>query len=376
MLSKTIWLKIVIGIALTSILLLGTSLKTALLDGALLEANAHLNDLMKSPNSFLLSTPTTISGRTREEQEEFFKKNTLGDDSLDTWFDRSQTQALIVQKKGRIVYERYSPDTDDGRNINAMSMTKTIVAILIGVAIDDGFINSEKDSISRYLPEIVQQPESPVTLRDLLRHTSGIKSASIDIRATLKGNPLVTPLSEISFDGDRLFRYDNMNYHLLSLVLRNIYKKPLNQLIADKIWHPLKLQEASVINTTGYCCVFATARSWLEIGNLFLNPKIQIVSASWLKKMVEDSVIPEWFYVQATGKSVSNSYGYHIYGGLPNSPEVFWVEGMGLQLVMINPQTQTVIVRLGGIPSVLNVFSNRHDNSIIEPLLNILMADL
>ncbi len=376
MLSKTIWLKIVIGIALTSILLLGTPLKTALLDGALLEANAHLNDLMKSPNSFLLSTPTTISGRTREEQEEFFKKNTLADDSLDTWFDRSQTQALIVQKKGRIVYERYSPDTDDGRNINAMSMTKTIVAILIGVAIDDGFINSEKDSISRYLPEIVQQPENSVTLRDLLRHTSGIKSASIDIRATLKGNPLVTPLSEISFDGDRLFRYDNMNYHLLSLVLRNIYKKPLNQLIADKIWHPLKLQEASVINTTGYCCVFATARSWLEIGNLFLNPKIQIVSASWLKKMVEDSVIPEWFYVQATGKSVSNSYGYHIYGGLPNSPEVFWVEGMGLQLVMINPQTQTVIVRLGGIPSVLNVFSNRHDNSIIEPLLNILMTDL
>ena len=376
MLSKTIWLKIVIGIALTSILLLGTPLKTALLDGALLEANAHLNDLMKSPNSFLLSTPTTISGRTREEQEEFFKKNTLADDSLDTWFDRSQTQALIVQKKGRIVYERYSPDTDDGRNINAMSMTKTIVAILIGVAIDDGFINSEKDSISRYLPEIVQRPENSVTLRDLLRHTSGIKSASIDIRATLKGNPLVTPLSEISFDGDRLFRYDNMNYHLLSLVLRNIYKKPLNQLIADKIWHPLKLEEASVINTTGYCCVFATARSWLEIGNLFLNPKIQIVSASWLKKMVEDSVIPEWFYVQATGKSVSNSYGYHIYGGLPNSPEVFWVEGMGLQLVMINPQTQTVIVRLGGIPSVLNVFSNRHDNSIIEPLLNILMTDL
>ena len=376
MLSKTIWLKIVIGIALTSILLLGTPLKTALLDGALLEANAHLNDLMKSPNSFLLSTPTTISGRTREEQEEFFKKNTLADDSLDTWFDRSQTQALIVQKKGRIVYERYSPDTDDGRNINAMSMTKTIVAILIGVAIDDGFINSEKDSISRYLPEIVQQPENSVTLRDLLRHTSGIKSASIDIRATLKGNPLVTPLSEISFDGDRLFRYDNMNYHLLSLVLRNIYKKPLNQLIADKIWHPLKLQEASVINTTGYCCVFATARSWLEIGNLFLNPKIQIVSASWLKKMVEDSVIPEWFYVQATGKSVSNSYGYHIYGGLPNSPEVFWVEGMGLQLVMINPQTQTVIVRLGGIPSALNVFSNRHDDSVIAPLLNVLMTDI
>ena len=367
--------RIIVLTVLLLVLIMVSPLKTSLQNEIALEANAHLNELMASPNSFLLSSPAPISGGAKVEPE-LLKTSVVTNDELNAWFDRSQTQALIVQTKDRIIYERYSADADDGRNINAMSMTKTIVAILIGVAIDDGFINSEKDSISRYLPEIVQQPENPVTLRDLLRHTSGIKSASIDIRATLKGNPLVTPLSEISFDGDRLFRYDNMNYHLLSLVLRNIYKKPLNQLIADKIWHPLKLEEASVINTTGYCCVFATARSWLEIGNLFLNPKIQIVSASWLKKMVEDSVIPEWFYVQATGKSVSNSYGYHIYGGLPNSPEVFWVEGMGLQLVMINPQTQTVIVRLGGIPSVLNVFSNRHDNSIIEPLLNILMTDL
>ena len=374
MLPKTIWLKIVIGISLTSILLMATPLKTLLLEGTLLEANAHLNDLMKSPDSFLLSTPTTISGETHEE-EESFKTNILPNSALDAWFDRSQTQALIVQKKGRIVYERYSPAADNGGNINAMSMTKTIIAILIGVAIDDGFINSEKDSISRYLPEIPQRPEDPVTLRDLLRHTSGIESASNDLRATLKGNPLITPLSDISFDGDRLFRYDNINYHLLSLVLKNIYKKPLNQLIADKIWQPLKLEEASVINTAGYCCMFATARSWLEIGSLFLNPKIQIVSASWLEKMVRDSVIPKWFFVQATGKSVSNTYGYHIYGGLPNLAEVFWIEGMGLQLVMINPQTQTVIVRLGGIPSALNIFSNRHDNSIIAPLLNILMTD-
>ena len=376
MLANILRFKIVIGLTvLLLVLIMISPFKASLQNGIALEANAHLNELMASPNSFLLSSPAPISGGAKVEPE-LLKTPIVTNDELNAWFDRSQTQALIVQTKDRIIYERYSADADDGRNINAMSMTKTIIAILIGVAIDDGFINSEKDSISRYLPEIVQRPENPVTLRDLLRHTSGIKSASLDIRATLKGNPLITPLSEISFDGDRLFRYDNMNYHLLSLVLRNIYKKPLNQLIADKIWHPLKLEEASVINTTGYCCVFATARSWLEIGNLFLNPKIQIVSASWLKKMVEDSVIPEWFYVQATGKSVSNSYGYHIYGGLPNSPEVFWVEGMGLQLVMINPQTQTVIVRLGGIPSVLNVFSNRHDNSIIEPLLNILMTDL
>ena len=369
--------RIIIGISLTVVLLAATLFRATLQDGALLEVNAHLNDLMTSPHSFLLAAPAPITGRTLGEDEKggAFKKAAVANRPLDAWFDRSQTQALIVQKEGHIVYQRYRSDAGDGRNINAMSMTKAIIAILVGVAIDDGFISSEHDSISQYLPQITERAGDAVTLRDLLRHTSGIETASQDIRATLKGHPLRTPLSEISFNGDRSFHYDNINYHLLSLVLTEIYEKPLNQLIDDKLWKPLGLEGASIINTAGYCCLFATAKSWLAIGTLFLNQEVQIVSASWLEKMIEDSIMPKSFFVQATGKSKGNTYGYHVYGGLPNSPDVFWIEGMGLQLVMTNPQTKTVIVRLGGIPSVLNIFSNRYDDSIISPLLDILMTE-
>jgi CubicO group peptidase (beta-lactamase class C family) len=377
MLPKALQRRIIIGISLTVVLLAATLFRATLQDGALLEVNAHLNDLMTSPHSFLLAAPAPITGRTLGEDEKggAFKKAAVANRPLDAWFDRSQTQALIVQKEGHIVYQRYRSDAGDGRNINAMSMTKAIIAILVGVAIDDGFISSEHDSISQYLPQITERAGDAVTLRDLLRHTSGIETASQDIRATLKGHPLRTPLSEISFNGDRSFHYDNINYHLLSLVLTEIYEKPLNQLIDDKLWKPLGLEGASIINTAGYCCLFATAKSWLAIGTLFLNQEVQIVSASWLEKMIEDSIMPKSFFVQATGKSKGNTYGYHVYGGLPNSPDVFWIEGMGLQLVMTNPQTKTVIVRLGGIPSVLNIFSNRYDDSIISPLLDILMTE-
>jgi CubicO group peptidase (beta-lactamase class C family) len=377
MLPKALQRRRIIGISLTGVLLAATLFRATLQDGALLEVNAHLNDLMTSPHSFLLAAPAPITGRTLGEDEKGggFKKAAVANRPLDAWFDRSQTQALIVQKEGHIVYQRYRSDAGDGRNINAMSMTKAIIAILVGVAIDDGFISSEHDSISQYLPQITERAGDAVTLRDLLRHTSGIETASQDIRATLKGHPLRTPLSEISFNGDRSFHYDNINYHLLSLVLTEIYEKPLNQLIDDKLWKPLGLEGASIINTAGYCCLFATAKSWLAIGTLFLNQEVQIVSASWLEKMIEDSIMPKSFFVQATGKSKGNTYGYHVYGGLPNSPDVFWIEGMGLQLVMTNPQTKTVIVRLGGIPSVLNIFSNRYDDSIISPLLDILMTE-
>ena len=378
MLSNALKLRITIGILLSVLLLSAATFKTQLQDAAVLEVNAHLNNLMKSPHSFLLTEPAPIAGETllkRAEEGAFVKTNSAANDSLDAWFDRSQTQALIIQKRGRIVYQRYRADVGDGRHVNAMSMTKAIIAILVGIAIDDGLINSERDSISQYLPQIVERAEDAITLRDLLRHTSGIETVSKDIRATLSGHPLITPLSEISFNGDRSFRYDNINYHLLGLVLTEIYKKPLHQLIYEKLWEPLGLEEAAIINTAGYCCMFATARSWLEIGTLFFNQKPQVVSTSWLEKMVEDSITPQRFFVQATGKSKGNTYGYHVYGGLPDSPDVFWIEGMGLQLVMVNPKTETVIVRLGGIPSVLNVFSNRYDDSLISPLIVALMAD-
>ena len=378
MLSKALKLRITIGILLTVLLLSATTFKTQLQDAAVLEVNAHLNNLMKSPHSFLLTEPAPIAGGTLLKQAKegaFVKTNAAANDSLDAWFDRSQTQALIIQKRGRIVYQRYSAGVGDGRHVNAMSMTKAIIAILVGIAIDEGLINSERDSISQYLPQIVERAEDAITLRDLLRHTSGIETVSKDIRATLSGHPLITPLSEISFNGDRSFHYDNINYHLLGLVLTEIYKKPLHQLIDEKLWEPLGLEAAAIINTAGYCCMFATARSWLEIGTLFFNQKPQVVSTSWLEKMVEDSITPKRFFVQATGKSKGNTYGYHVYGGLPDSPDIFWIEGMGLQLVMVNPKTETVIVRLGGIPSVLNFFSNRYDDSLISPLIVALMAD-
>tara|TARA_X000000950_G_scaffold281571_1_gene378616 strand:+ start:104 stop:1258 length:1155 start_codon:yes stop_codon:yes gene_type:complete len=378
MLSKALKLRITIGILLTVLLLSATTFKTQLQDAAVLEVNAHLNNLMKSPHSFLLTEPAPIAGGTllkRAKEGAFVKTNAAANDSLDAWFDRSQTQALIIQKRGRIVYQRYRAGVGDGRHVNAMSMTKAIIAILVGIAIDEGLINSERDSISQYLPQIVERAEDAITLRDLLRHTSGIETVSKDIRATLSGHTLITPLSEISFNGDRSFHYDNINYHLLGLVLTEIYKKPLHQLIGEKLWEPLGLEAAAIINTAGYCCMFATARSWLEIGTLFFNQKPQVVSTSWLEKMVEDSITPKRFFVQATGKSKGNTYGYHVYGGLPDSPDIFWIEGMGLQLVMVNPKTETVIVRLGGIPSVLNVFSNRYDDSLISPLIVALMAD-
>ena len=370
-------LKILTGTLLALIMavtvLLFSPFKLKVQDWLALEVNAHINEIMASPTNALMSAPEPIAGTPSAASQ--ITTNLLTDQnaSLDLWFDKSQTQALIVQKHGEVVYERYREDAQQGLNINGMSMAKSIIAILIGVAIDDGLIDSETDSISRYLPELSQQ-SSRVEIRDLLRHTSGIQSSITDMQTTLNNKALDLADGSLSFTADRAFRYDNMNYHLLMLILNRLYKIPINKLIEEKIWQPLRLEDASIVTSAGYCCLFATAQSWLAIGNLFLSPSNTVVSKSWLDKMVTDAVVPKWFYVQATGKSIGNSYGYHIYGGLDDLPEVFWIEGMGLQVIMINPTTQTIVVRLGGIPTGLNRNSNRGDPSIIGPLLDALSA--
>ena len=363
----------VLAVIFTVIGLMFSPLKSDLQDWLALEYNSHINELMTSPNNYLMSKPEPIIGKSTNSSQ--IITNEINDENsmLDIWFDRSQTQALIVQRQGKIVYERYEGNVKQGLNVNGMSMAKSVIAILIGIAIDDELINSEKDPISIYLPELTSSKYNRVEIRDLLRHTSGIQSSNRDLQDTLNNKLLNLSTRDLLFSDDKSFSYDNMNYHLLMLILQRLYQKPINEIIEAKVWQSLRLEDASMVTSSGYCCLFATAKSWLAIGNLFLNPNNTIVSKTWLDKMVQDALLPKSFYVQATEKSVGNSYGYHIYSGFSNLPEIFWIEGLGLQVIMINPKTQTIVVRLGGIPTGLNLKSNRSDSSIIAPLLKTLI---
>ena len=342
----------------------------------MLEANAHLNELITDPNSTMLGPLNSIRGAEPNLTSVSITQAVRKD--VDAWFTSSQTQALIVQQHGEVLYEAYSSDTQRGLNVNGMSMAKNIIAMLVGIAIEEGLIGSEKDPVITYVPELNLADASSPNIRDLLRHTSGIQSTLSDIQLTLKNHLIERPLGAIIFSEKREFHYDNMNYYLLNLILSRVYKKEINEIIEDKLWRPMELERAQIINKTGYCCLFATARSWLAIGSLYLNrgryEGEQIVPAQWLEKMVTDTLSPPQFYVQATNRSTDNRYGYHIYSGMTEYPDFFWLEGMGLQLIMINPETQTVIVRLGGIPSFFKSPLNYSRKSLSEEIVELFVV--
>lgn len=347
-------------------------LKEPVLNELQMEANAQLNELITSPNSSRLAPLTLVKGQQPEIDAE--STTNIDNTEIDEWMSKSQTEVLLIQQRGKIIYESYSKESQRGLQINGMSLVKNIVALLIGVAIDEGHIASQQSDIKQYLPELTINSDRKVSIRDLLNHRSGLVSDTTDLEKTLAGASLIQQLPTMQFRDNPSFNYNNINYHLLSLIMSRAYDKPLSQLIEEKLWLPLHLEQAGIVENNGYCCLFATARSWLALGQLYLDNGNyngqQLVPQQWIKTMLSDSERPAWFFMQNTGVSQGNSYGYHIYGGLKDYPDYYWIEGMGLQLIMINPITETVIVRLGGIPSIIRYNSNRWDKFLLEDLMS------
>ncbi|MCB0253563.1 MAG: serine hydrolase [Anaerolineae bacterium] len=93
----------------------------------------------------------------------------------DSFLAANNTQAFIVIQDGKILYENYFNDTQRDSIVTSFSVAKSFTSALIGIAIEEGFIDSVDDSITTYLPELAQRDPrfNQITIRDVLLMASG-----------------------------------------------------------------------------------------------------------------------------------------------------------------------------------------------------------
>jgi CubicO group peptidase (beta-lactamase class C family) len=82
--------------------------------------------------------------------------------------------ALIVVHGGRVQTEWYREDRSPADLTQSQSMMKTVTALMVGAAIEDGLIRSLDDPIGDYLEEWRDDPRGRITLRNLLNMSSGL----------------------------------------------------------------------------------------------------------------------------------------------------------------------------------------------------------
>ncbi len=93
---------------------------------------------------------------------------------LADYLRRQAVTGLLVLKSGQVVYEYYGSGNSDQTLWTSRSVAKSIVSILVGMAIKEGLIASVTDPITRYLPELKGSAWDGVSLRELLQHTSSV----------------------------------------------------------------------------------------------------------------------------------------------------------------------------------------------------------
>lgn len=162
--------------------------------------------------------------------------------------------ALLVYRDGALALEHYEAGADETTRFNSFSMAKSLVGALIYRALAEGKLQSLDQTLGELLPD--DHGIAHVTLRRLLAMRAGIHFDEESKLGTASGKDSDTtpnpfgPLARLHFQGlgaietglrgattdDDAFNYQNVNTALLGEILERLYDRPLEQLLAEKLW--------------------------------------------------------------------------------------------------------------------------------------------
>ncbi len=275
----------------------------------------------------------------------------------DELFKTLKTASFLVIKNDTIVYENYWNGYNPSTPTNSFSMAKSVVALLIGIALDEGLIASLDNSIGIYLNEY---NNSDITIRHLLWMSSGLdwsesgKNPLSDNAKAYYGDDLarlVLDQSEIEKPG-RVLNYQSGNTQLLAIILEKVTEQSVSKYAEEKLWkkigaeHPSfwSLDEENGIEKA-FCCLYAIPRDFAKIGKLLLqNGKMnqqKIISEQFLNLALTPNPTLE------KDGSKNKRYGMHFWMGKYNKESFFHLQGLYGQYVVVLPKSNTIIVRTG-----------------------------
>jgi len=273
---------------------------------------------------------------------------------------------FLILQGNTILYERYFQGHTPSSISQVFSMSKSFTSVLIGMAIEDGYITGVDQAITDFVPELAPEGFERVTIRHLLTMTSGSSYVEND-------NPIgehvilnfTTQLEEqiLTFTMERepgeLFRYKSGDNALLGLALdRALGAETITDYAQRRLWTPLGMEDDGVwtIDHQGdglertWCCLAISARDIAKLGLLFLNQGAwngqQLISADWVTQSTGVGQIPEADWPDEYRTDGSWNYGYQWWLASQDEGD-FFAEGKDGQFLYVNPDANLIIVRLG-----------------------------
>ncbi len=297
---------------------------------------------------------------------------------LDGWKE-ADPHGVVVARHGVLVYEDYfsgkdqrwpqqhwgQPLVDTPHDVHTkhdlQSITKSIVGILVGIALERGLIQNIDTPVLSFFPDYtdLRDPDRErIAVRDLLTMRSGLRwpykpYLSMARRMEAAPDPVRFVLEQpvVAAPGTN-WHYNNGSAEVIGALLRKATGRPLDQFSKEALFDPLGIDDWE----WGRMANGDPGASWglrlrprdlAKIGQLVLDHGAwqgqQTVSASWIKEMTTPHIV----------RQDASSYGYLWWSGRRSvdGRDIDWVGsvGWGGQCLYILPSLGLIVVVTAGV---------------------------
>lgn len=268
--------------------------------------------------------------------------------------------AFLVIKNGKIIFEQYWEGYGPESLSNSFSMAKSIIGLLVGAAINDGYIKSIEQPVADFIPEFATATNKQLTIKNLLTMSSGLNwdesygSLFSTTTAAYYGKnikQLIYGLQVLEKPGVE-FKYLSGNTQLLAMVVEAASNKKVATYASEKFWKPMGAVNDALWcldhqdgMEKAYCCFNSNARDFARWGQLIVNKGCwngkELISPEFIKQATSPANL-----VDEQGNPV-NYYGYQWWIHSANGWHVPYMRGILGQYVFAIPEENAVVVRLG-----------------------------
>jgi len=263
------------------------------------------------------------------------------------------TIAYVIIKNDSIWFENYYDSFNKDSKTNSFSMAKSYVSGLMGKAIEDGYIKNLDQPVGDFFPEFSEGLAAKMTVGDLSTMSSGTNwdeayysPLSITTRAYFDDNleKVILGLKVVDEPG-QAFKYASGDTQLLAMVIEKATGKKIYDYLTETFWKPLGSENSTLWQVDSedhdlvkaYCCIASNAKDFARFGKLYKD------HGKWNGKQILDST----FIAKSITPRFSPEYGYGWWLSKKGDKSFFMMRGHLGQYVIVEPNDNIIIVRLG-----------------------------
>jgi CubicO group peptidase (beta-lactamase class C family) len=291
----------------------------------------------------------------------------------------NRSKALLIWRDGALQSADYFAGATAQTPLVSKSLAKPLTAIVIGRAIELGYIRSLDQPVSDFIGEWRNGPKAAIKLRYLLDMRSGLLAQSLavtpeDILNRVYLDPhhqaiLIHDYPLTHAPGTR-FDYANAVADLVAIVIERATHERYARFVSREVLRPLGAAGGSVwIDRPGglahsACCILLPAETWLRLAVLLIDDGrwngAQILPRGFVDEMKRPTAQNPYYglgvyvagpYVQRRGFGNPDTPGPRVLQSAPYlAKDLFLFDGNADQVVYIIPSQRLIILRMGDAP--------------------------